>query len=98
VLLWQKKYEPRKHKGASATLKLVNFWKLLSVCQWDTAKNCFFVDFSALSVLVAKKELATKTQRRKRYTKLVFFVSSGRYVGKLLQKIAFSWILVSLEL
>jgi hypothetical protein len=66
-----------------------------SVCQWDTAKNCFFVDFSALRALVARKILATKTQKRKRYTKISkLFVSSNRYVGGMLQKIVFSWDLV----
>jgi hypothetical protein len=53
------------------------------------------VGFSVFRALVAKKELATKTQRRKRHTKLVFFVSGNRYVGVKQQKIAFSWDLLT---
>ncbi|MDD3687994.1 MAG: hypothetical protein PHE56_14690, partial [Bacteroidales bacterium] len=44
--------------------------------RWVIAKKCFFVGLSG------KKVLATKTQKRKRYTKISkLFVIGGRYVG-----------------
>jgi hypothetical protein len=49
----------------------------------------------AVRTLVAKK-IATKTRRRKRHTKISkLFVIGNQYVGKLLQKIAFSWNLLT---